>query len=515
VKKKKSLKEKEEIKEIKNEAVTDPADDEYEDDPFFAGKHEADYEDEAGYKESEDKGNGDKESEDKGNDDEESEDEDTSGGSGSDMEDPHEEASDDEDSFDDEETSDEDSDEDDTSEEDSDEDDTSEEDGSEDDIDNDENVRVVKDKKKKKAKKVKDKKEKRNDIILYSLLGVFVIAAIIAVAFKAQIADLLTPDINYSKYITFGDYKNITLKSSDVDSNVQQTIDNDLATYTTYEQIKEGKVKDGDTVNIFYVGKIDGKKFDGGSLTSDTNPDGYNLTIGSHSFIDGFEDQLIGKKIGDTVDIKVTFPEDYQSADVAGKDAVFTVTLNYKQGDKVDQEFNDDFVKQYFPQYKSADDMKESLRKDAIKSLAWSEIIDQSKVISYPKGTVKAMYDQLYATTNNYLTTNGYTLEQYLQANSMTSEEYEKELTKSAKSYEKNELIIKAIAQKEKIRYDENSKEYKAKLKEYLTQYSVSDQTALDKKIKDAFGTDSDTMIKDELRTNAVRDLIAENTKVE
>ena len=81
-------------------------------------------------------------------------------------------------------------------------------------------------------------------------------------------------------------------------------------------------IKEGDTVNIDYVGKKDGKKFDGGSA------EGYDLEIGSGSFIDGFEDGLIGKKIGDKVKLELTFPEDYGEASLAGQDVVFNVTIN-------------------------------------------------------------------------------------------------------------------------------------------------------------------------------------------
>ncbi|MBQ9632971.1 MAG: FKBP-type peptidyl-prolyl cis-trans isomerase [Lachnospiraceae bacterium] len=87
----------------------------------------------------------------------------------------------------------------------------------------------------------------------------------------------------------------------------------------------EGReVKDGDTVNIDYTGYKDGEPFDGGS----TNGAGADLTIGSHSYIDGFESGLIGKKVGETVDLNLTFPEDYGVEDLAGADVVFTVTIN-------------------------------------------------------------------------------------------------------------------------------------------------------------------------------------------
>ena len=114
-----------------------------------------------------------------------------------------------------------------------------------------------------------------------------------------------------SEYVTLGEYKKISLKKSEVTEQVQKQIDSTLDSYAEYKKKKSGKVKDGDTVNIYYVGKVNGKKFSGGSCTRKDNPDGYNLTIGSGTFIPGFEDGLIGAKVGEKLDVKVTFPDSY------------------------------------------------------------------------------------------------------------------------------------------------------------------------------------------------------------
>lgn len=115
----------------------------------------------------------------------------------------------------------------------------------------------------------------------------------------------LTEIKNAKSYITLSDYKTINLKTADIDKQVESKIAQDLESYTSYKKIKKGKVKKGDTVNIYYEGKVDGKAFDGGSLTKETSPEGYDLEIGSGTFIAGFEDQLIGKTIGKTYDINV------------------------------------------------------------------------------------------------------------------------------------------------------------------------------------------------------------------
>ena len=133
---------------------------------------------------------------------------------------------------------------------------------------------------------------------------------------------------------------------------------NNMAQYyaqPVYKDTKKKKVEEGDTVNIDYVGKRDGEAFDGGTAS------GYNLTIGSHSFIDGFEEGLVGKKVGETVDLDLTFPEDYQNQEMAGVDVVFTVTINkiVEVDETAEFELNDEFVKQYF-QFDTVEDyMKE------------------------------------------------------------------------------------------------------------------------------------------------------------
>ena len=99
-------------------------------------------------------------------------------------------------------------------------------------------------------------------------------------------------------YVTLGDYSTIKIKKSEIDKSTKEQVEKNIKSTGDYKKVKTGKVKKGDIVNIYYVGKINGKTFDGGSLTKKTNKAGYDLEIGSKSFIDGFEDGLIGKKIG-------------------------------------------------------------------------------------------------------------------------------------------------------------------------------------------------------------------------
>ena len=155
--------------------------------------------------------------------------------------------------------------------------------------------------------------------------------------------------INAADYVTLCDYENISIPKNDIepsDDEVLGQIDN-LLSNPNYGD-RESAVKDGDTVNIDYTGTIDGKQFSGGTATDQS------LEIGSHSFIDNFEEQIIGHKPGETFDVKVTFPKDYSSEEVAGKDAVFSVKLNY-----IVPELTDKFVETYFSQTDGISTVKE------------------------------------------------------------------------------------------------------------------------------------------------------------
>ncbi|MFR3225825.1 MAG: FKBP-type peptidyl-prolyl cis-trans isomerase, partial [Blautia massiliensis (ex Durand et al. 2017)] len=136
--------------------------------------------------------------------------------------------------------------------------------------------------------------------------------------------------VTAADYVTLpDDYAAITIDAAlgEVDdADVTDFINsNILNNFATENQVTDRAAADGDTVNIDYVGTIDGVAFDGG----DTQGQGTNLVLGSHSYIDDFEEQIVGHTPGETFDVNVTFPEDYGNADVAGKDAVFSTTLNY------------------------------------------------------------------------------------------------------------------------------------------------------------------------------------------
>ncbi|MBQ6677231.1 MAG: FKBP-type peptidyl-prolyl cis-trans isomerase [Clostridia bacterium] len=147
-------------------------------------------------------------------------------------------------------------------------------------------------------------------------------------------------DISALEYVELKNYENLSVPESAIDAKVDEQIKGILESYAAPEHLTEGTVKDGDTLNIDYVGYVDGETFEGGS----TDGAGTTVTIGVTSYIEGFLDQVVGHSVGETFDIDVTFPDDYSNEELAGKPATFTVTVNYIEGENVTPELTDEFV---------------------------------------------------------------------------------------------------------------------------------------------------------------------------
>ncbi len=169
--------------------------------------------------------------------------------------------------------------------------------------------------------------------------------------------------------------------------------------------IFDGIVQNGDIANIDYVGKKDGEAFAGGSAK------GFDLTIGSGQFIPGFEDGLIGKEIGTTVDLNITFPEDYHSKDLAGQPVVFTVTINSCK--RTFDELNDQNA--VLLGYSDKTEIEKEASDYAKKLAAWSEVYAKATIEEYPKDETEVFVDMIvYSTDIELQQKDGFTLEQYL-----------------------------------------------------------------------------------------------------
>ena len=270
--------------------------------------------------------------------------------------------------------------------------------------------------------------------------------------------DGLIKDVTANELVDLTDYKNITAPLSEIeytDESVEKDIKSLLEEHKELSKETDAAIKDGDKVNIDYVGTVDGVEFSGGN----TNGKGADLEIGSNSYVDDFETQLIGHKIGDKVTVNVTFPADYSSADLAGKDAVFEVVIN---GIYVTPEFTDEFVKENLSENAStAAEYKEYLKKTNYdKNLdTWLEkyLLENTTVKSYPAKyfkhlkSIKKYEDQMSVEyMNNLYSSMGYnqttTFEEYV---GMPEAKYDANLEDAIKDRAKKTLLYQAIYEKE------------------------------------------------------------------
>lgn len=277
--------------------------------------------------------------------------------------------------------------------------------------------------------------------------------------------DGLIKDVTANELVDLTDYKNITAPLSEIeytDESVEKDIKSLLEEHKELSKETDAAIKDGDKVNIDYVGSVDGVEFSGGN----TDGKGADLEIGSNSYVDDFETQLIGHKIGDKVTVNVTFPADYSSADLAGKDAVFEVVIN---GIYVTPEFTDAFVKENLSENAStAAEYKEYLKKTNYdKNLdTWLEeyLLENTTVKSYPAKyfnhlkSIKKYEDQMSVEyMNNLYSSMGYnqttTFEEYV---GMSEAKYDAKLDDAIKDRAKKTLLYQAIYEKEGLSASKN-----------------------------------------------------------
>ena len=315
-------------------------------------------------------------------------------------------------------------------------------------------------------------------------------------------------------YVTVGGYKGVEV--DDVEEPAEVTdddVDNYIKAvrnqYATSEQITDRGVIAGDTVNIDFVGKMDGEAFDGGSA------EGYDLTIGSGSFIEGFEDSIIGHTPGETFDWNGKFPDDYSNnPDLAGKDVTFTITVNYINGETILPDLDDDFVKQVSDKSKTVDEYKKEIKKQLeesnttdydsqLQDEAWNAVLEKAEVKKYPDGDVENIENQIKEQYQNAADSYGLAFEDFLaQYYSLTEDDFNKQVTDAAKETVKQRLVAKAIADKEKL--TPSKKELNKEYEKLAEQYGYKDVDAL-KEIAD------DDTLENIVITNKVKEYLADN----
>ena len=270
--------------------------------------------------------------------------------------------------------------------------------------------------------------------------------------------------------VTLGNYMGleITEPSTEVtDEDVETQINYTLSINPNMIEVTDRPAQDGDVVNIDYVGLKDGEAFDGGSA------EGYDLTLGSGTFIDGFEDGLIGANTGDEVSLNLTFPEDYGNADLAGQDVVFEVTVNSIQEEQ-EAVLDDAFVQKVSDTSTTVDEyrqeVRQSLEEMAVQS-AQIEMQNQAIELAIENSTfdgldeqVNAEFDSQLEQMNTALEQSGIALSDYAAMYGMDEDGFKDYMRSSIESSAQVTLVCQAIAEAENLQVEDSDRMEVAKL---------------------------------------------------
>lgn len=293
------------------------------------------------------------------------------------------------------------------------------------------------------------------------------------------------PDSSITKLGKYEGVEIAAVSTEVTDEEVQAQIDNLLASYPESVPIEDKTVvENGDIVNIDFVGKLDGEPFDGGS----SNGEGFDLEIGSGSFIDGFEDGLIGKEVGTTFDLPLTFPDPYTpNPDLAGQDVVFEVTVNAIV-EHVTPEWNDEFAKEYTGFDTAAayeEDLRTSLQQqkeqqaDSQRQYEAMQAVVADSEFECSEEELQSLRDSRTQEYETYASYYGMELDDFLLgAMQMSREDFDSEVEAWAEFQLKCTLAVDAIAKAENITVTED--EYQTGLQTLADDYGAESAEAFE-----------------------------------
>lgn len=337
--------------------------------------------------------------------------------------------------------------------------------------------------------------------ILSLTLVVFLLSALLTACGKNK--TILFSSVDFDKALTLAEYKGITLDTSSDEYGefYDNVIVSDIKNNSLYIEKTEGTVSEGDIANIDYVGKKDGVAFEGGT------DEGYDLEIGSNSFIEGFESGLIGAEIGKTIDLNLTFPEDYGNEELNGADVVFTVTVNSVQTtDGVEpKDIYEDLG------YKTLKEYENDVKERATENYFLNLVRSKSEIKEYPDEDVKTLKTQIKdALNNNFTSYYGMSLESYLTQNGMTMIDFENNLLNNqVKPLIAETMPLYAILDKEGVKITDEDIE--TKLDELVKEYESSGTSVDAETIKKSVGEYS---IENLAVQEKALEIIKENAKI-
>ena len=319
---------------------------------------------------------------------------------------------------------------------------------------------------------------------------------------------IFTATVAVKPEVTLGDYKGIEVekKTAEVtDEELQAEIDKVRESNSRMITVEDRAVQDGDITTIDFEGFVDGEPFEGGK------GENYPLTIGSHSFIDNFEEQLIGKNIGEETEVNVTFPEQYQAEELQGKPAVFKVTIKEIKVKEL-PELDDDFA-QDVSEFDTVDEYKEDLKKKllenkeaALKREKEEDVVGkiiENATMEIPDPMVDTQVRQMVQEFSQRIQSQGLSLQQYMQFTGMTPESLTNELQPQALKRIQSRLVLEAVVAAENIETADED------LEKELEKMAEMDQKEADK-LKELVGEEEKKQIALDLAVQKAVELVVD-----
>lgn len=322
---------------------------------------------------------------------------------------------------------------------------------------------------------------------------------------------IFTAEVALKPEVTLGEYKGVTVDKIEVtvtDEDIEAEIKKDQEQNARTITVEDRPVEMNDEVTIDFDGYVDGEQFEGGFAED------YPLTIGSHSFIDTFEDQLVGKNIGEDVEVNVTFPEDYHAKELAGKPALFKVKV---KGIKAKEypELNDEFAQdvsefETIAEYK--DDVKarltakkESEAKNQKEDAVVEKVIENA-TMEIPDAMVDQQVNQMLQEYAQQLSYQGLSLEQYMQFTGMTIDVMKEQLKPQALKRIQSRLVLEAVVQAEGL--GASDEEFDAEIKKMAETYQMEES-----QLKEMIGDKEKESISMDIAVQKAVDMIVEAAK--
>lgn len=319
---------------------------------------------------------------------------------------------------------------------------------------------------------------------------------------------IFTAEVAVKPEVTLGDYKGIKVEKKEItvtDDEVNEEVEKTRKQNAREINVEDRAAKSGDTVNIDFDGYMDGEQFQGGKAT------GFDLVLGSHSFIDTFEDQIAGKNIGDEFDVNVTFPEDYQAQELAGKPAVFKVKLNKITANEL-PELNDEFA-QDVSEFDTLDEYKEDIRRTLLENKenkAKTEKEDkvigtivENATMDIPQPMIDTQVRQMANEFAQRLQAQGLSMDQYMQFTGLDNTRFVETLKPQALKRIQSRLVLEAIVKAENIEVTD------AELEEELGNLAKSYNMETDK-VKELLGDEEKKQITEDIKVKKAAELVTE-----